>query len=155
MFCRLIPLAYLRFISSHKVGSFMCLLCFRVRLRRLNLLSAHFLFGGSRSNFTKIFLRARGVACNEDCWPWPTFQGNRGQTLTFFEVFVHFVHVFCLDFIKTSHYNSLGHCTVMRKNRLTLTYFSRSQRSNFDLFWGFCSFSSCLLFGFLLNFTLS
>ena len=46
----------------------------------------------------------------------------------------HFLEGYLVDFDQTSHKYSLGHGAVQALRWLTLTYFSRSQRSNFDLF---------------------
>ena len=92
------------------------------------------LFGGFQSNFTCIFLRARGSAAIKmvdldllfkvtevKLWPFWTF-------LTIF--FMSFVWIsFKLYIIITW---DIPQCRQLRWS--TLTYFSRSQRSNFDLF---------------------
>ena len=83
----------------------MCLRRFRVRRirrRRLNLLSAHFLEGylADFDQTSHKYSLGHG-AVQALRWLTLTYfsRSNRGQTLTFFEVFVHFLHVFCLDFI--------------------------------------------------------
>ena len=46
-----------------------------------------------------------------------------------------FLQGYFTDFIKTFHDCCFGHYAVWKGRWLTLTYFSRSQRSNFDIFF--------------------
>ena len=69
----------------------------------------------------------------EDGWPWPTFQGHRGQTLTFFRVFAYFDLKYCMDSIQILHDCSFGSNTVRGQIQKYLYFLANFKFRNYGI----------------------
>ena len=95
---------------------------------------------GFHSNFTWLLPWTVRIAERKMVDLDPLFKVTDVKLWPFFSVFAYFLQGYITDSIQTLHDCCLGQGAVQLERWLTLTYFSRSQRSNFDLFLCFCTF---------------